>query len=223
MDSCARPARIPVYAQQECVAKLDEALRKMGEIVRLSSREFQTGETDGACKYILLSYAINVLPESMPLIVVPLLGSLDPTRSLLQNLAWVANNEAFMIHGFLHIFQDVCSRTGATVVDSGANEGLYSLLVAAHGCRAVVVEPQPLCIEWIMKTAEANGIASHVEVHNTFLGDTGVPSDFTHDQCHANQGSGPQSRLSRDRARKMRHTTVGFERLDHIIDSTRIV
>ena len=54
------------------------------------------------------------------------------------------------------VLRSTCAAAGglgqrrATFVDSGANEGFWSLLAAQLGCDVIAVEPQPACMAWIM-------------------------------------------------------------------------
>jgi FkbM family methyltransferase len=58
---------------------------------------------------------------------------------------------------FLKLFRHICS-TGGLFVDSGANEGTWSLLAAAHGCKVHAIEPQPYCSRIIAAAARRSGL-----------------------------------------------------------------
>ena len=67
---------------------------------------------------------------------------------------------------FLSIFRKVChANDGATFVDSGANDGFWSLLADVHGCNAIAIEPQPYCAQLIRAAGERSGVMSRVQIH----------------------------------------------------------
>ena len=43
------------------------------------------------------------------------------------------------------------------MLDIGANQGFYSMLAAAHGCRVVSFEPQPECQRGLLAARARNG------------------------------------------------------------------
>ena len=66
---------------------------------------------------------------------------------------------------FLKIFRACHARKGV-FVDSGANEGTWSLLAAAHGCTAVAIEPQPYCAALLRAASERSGFNELIHLHN---------------------------------------------------------
>ena len=64
----------------------------------------------------------------------------------------------------LRVFRNVCTKRAAFFVDSGANEGTWSLLAAAHGCNAIAIEPQPLCASTISAAAQRSGLANNLHI-----------------------------------------------------------
>ena len=93
-------------------------------------------------------------------------------------LAWVWSHERWILQDFLAVFQRRCQSTGATFVDSGANDGLWTLLAAAHGCHVLAVEPQPLCHASLRMALAENGFGpSQVELLNVGLAPS--PRSFT--------------------------------------------
>ena len=82
--------------------------------------------------------------------------------------------EPFMFVLMGQVLQATCGRaaTGRSpvFVDSGANEGLWSLLAGSHGCHVISVEPQPGCHAWIKKSLALNPRAErHVHLWHNFL------------------------------------------------------
>ena len=49
-----------------------------------------------------------------------------------------------------------CVRRSGLFIDVGANEGFYTMLAAAHGCRVLAFEPQPGCAETLAETWRRN-------------------------------------------------------------------
>ena len=106
----------------------------------------------------------------------------------------VGYSEQYIRERFLDLFRTSCRhRHGGAhgapflFVDSGSNEGTWSLLAAAHGCKVVAVDPQPLCIRMLGAAANRSGLARSIELHNNVIapdsmhsGAMSVPTD----QCH---------------------------------------
>jgi FkbM family methyltransferase len=70
------------------------------------------------------------------------------------------------------VFGQFC-REGATVVDVGANVGLYTAIAAAKvgkGGKVVSIEPHPESFRLLRRSVEANGL-TQVRGHNVALGD----------------------------------------------------
>ena len=65
---------------------------------------------------------------------------------------------------FLTVFSSICRR-GGVFVDSGANEGTWSLLAAAHGCNVIAIEPQPYCGRMIRESAKQSGLQDRLTCH----------------------------------------------------------
>ena len=74
-------------------------------------------------------------------------------------------------------------------VDSGANEGLWSVLAGSLGCHVISVEPQPTCIEWIKQSLALNPLAErHVHIWHHFLGvDANATLSVDADACTGSQ------------------------------------
>eukprot|EP00966_Prymnesium_polylepis_P270118 6240077-Prymnesium_polylepis.1 len=78
------------------------------------------------------------LPIARRPIWMPEFTSVNSTVVELVGFTERANRERF-----LHLFRG-CDRDGDFLfADTGSNEGTWSLLAAAHGCRVVAVDPQP--------------------------------------------------------------------------------
>ena len=140
----------------------------------------------------------------------------------------VGIGEQYIRERFLELFRS-CEQRNETFLfaDTGSNEGTWSLLAAAHGCRALAVDPQPLCITLLKAAANRSNLSAAIETHNRVLspmsmhnpnGSMMVPND----QClgtseyhvHLNRVSDVtregRTRLQR-RARRLPITPVAFE------------
>ena len=58
-----------------------------------------------------------------------------------------------LLEKFTSVWREACTTDAALFVDSGCNEGAWSLLAAAHGCRVLSVDPQPQCAELVAAAA----------------------------------------------------------------------
>jgi FkbM family methyltransferase len=70
------------------------------------------------------------------------------------------------------IFRQFC-KPGSTVVDVGANVGLYTVIAASRvgkDGKVIAIEPHPESYRYLQKTIEANGL-SRVKTFNVALGD----------------------------------------------------
>lgn len=67
---------------------------------------------------------------------------------------------------------------GSTVMDLGANAGLFSLLAALAGCKVIAVEAQSGLVEELKGLASSHGLATSIIVENALVGSgTGLFSD----------------------------------------------
>ena len=61
------------------------------------------------------------------------------------------------------------------------------MLAAAHGCKVVAVDPQPLCIRLLGAAANRSGLARSMELHNSVIAPDAMHSGamlVPTDQCH---------------------------------------
>lgn len=98
-----------------------------------------------------------------------------------------AISEAYIRERFLELFR-TCRPHGDDeflFVDSGSNEGSWSLLAAAHGCKVVAIDPQPLCIELLRVAATRSGF-DNIDMYNHILAPhhVNVSLNVPSDQCH---------------------------------------
>ena len=84
-------------------------------------------------------------------------------------------------------FSSVCNASsgsggGGIFVDSGANDGMWSLMASAYGCRAIAIEPQPLCCQYIAAASQENNL--RVDIYNTLLAPSpGFSTKVRTDEC----------------------------------------
>jgi FkbM family methyltransferase len=84
-----------------------------------------------------------------------------------------------------HVLQTTCSATSGQpplFVDSGANDGIWSLMAAQSGCTAVAIEPQLLCMQHIAAAARENGGLA-IRAHQNMLGIRNFTARVRTDQC----------------------------------------
>ena len=103
------------------------------------------------CPYVLVNQTFNWPSAAMPRVAVP--SQLDSTgaATAAHTLKYVSLCEQFIAHAFASVWARVCpaeptAKHRTVFVDSGANEGTWSLLAAAYGCFSLAVEPQSTCI-----------------------------------------------------------------------------
>ena len=75
---------------------------------------------------------------------------------------WIGTNEPFMVDAITSILRAVCATPGAVFVDSGMNEGTWTLLGAHFNCRTIGIEPQPQCLPSAREALKANGLSARV-------------------------------------------------------------
>ena len=133
--------------------------------------------------------------------------------------------EPFTLRILASVFARHCSdssgiRGTKLFVDSGANEGLWTLLAAVHGCVAVAIEPQPACKRLIDGGANLSGVESNVVVLNNILSPTPVTLQMGVHGCHGDQQFDSQASLAgslkRAKRNKFPPAAINSKRLDEI-------
>lgn len=124
---------------------------------------------------------------------------LPRAASVMTTLRFLAAHEPYMVRGFAEILREVCAAPGGagTFVDSGSNEGFFSLLAASHGCRAVAIDPQPRCVEMLRAAAARNGgaVVRNLEVYNALLAASPTSSLLPLDTCFGDAQLPPNGNL----------------------------
>jgi FkbM family methyltransferase len=78
--------------------------------------------------------------------------------------------ECGLVRFMLQRLRDASSRHGATLVDIGANVGMYTLAAAAAGHTAHAFEPTPLTVQKLLRSIEVNGFGPLVTLYPMCLG-----------------------------------------------------
>jgi FkbM family methyltransferase len=111
-------------------------------------------------------------------------------------------------------------KPGMNVLDVGANQGLYSLLLArlvGRGGRVFSFEPDPILYDVFRRNIDANG-ATNITVFNTALSNSAGAATLY--RCPFNSGD---NRLARgDLSDSAEFVTVQTARLDDLLPSQRI-
>eukprot|EP00316_Scyphosphaera_apsteinii_P017584 CAMPEP_0119306144 /NCGR_PEP_ID=MMETSP1333-20130426/6965_1 /TAXON_ID=418940 /ORGANISM="Scyphosphaera apsteinii, Strain RCC1455" /LENGTH=199 /DNA_ID=CAMNT_0007309377 /DNA_START=220 /DNA_END=816 /DNA_ORIENTATION=+ len=100
-----------------------------------------------------------------------------------------------------HVLSSACTNStdDSTVIDSGANEGSWSLVAAAYGCRVIAVDPQPMCARLLQKAVAAPAnvwLGGRLQVVNALLGTRRLNISFPVDGCHGVRQVLPNGKLS---------------------------
>ncbi len=75
---------------------------------------------------------------------------------------WVGTNEPFMVDAISTILRDACATPGAMFIDSGMNEGSWTVLGAYSNCHTIGIEPQPQCIPPAKMALEHNRLSARI-------------------------------------------------------------
>ena len=177
-----------------------------------------------------------------PLSPVPI--RLPRARPVLSVVDYLRIAESDMIDTTVRIFRKMCAdseqRHGRDHVfmDSGSNEGTFSLLAAAHGCHAIAIDPQPMCLQHMVNGAAESSLQSRIHAYNAILSSVGAVSVENKslklfvpiDQCHGTSefktyGHGEisdatqtgRALIKRRRDRNVQRKPVSAVRLDTLI------
>ena len=108
-------------------------------------------------------------------------SSLWLSERVKPQVTWVLAKEQHVIQKFMGVFQHHCQNKHAIFVDSGANDGMWSLLAAAHQCTAVAVDPQLLCLNLLAAAAYKTHLP--LQLHQTLLSDQSFTTQVRGDEC----------------------------------------
>ena len=134
----------------------------------------------------------------------------EDTRAMVR---WMGTNEPFMVDAITSILRAACPTAGALFVDSGMNEGMWTLLGAHFSCHTIGIEPQPQCIPPVMAALEHHGLGARVI--NAFLAPSPMTAGVdTFAPCHG--GFQPSALAHAPRDSTPRHSSVASLRLDEL-------
>jgi FkbM family methyltransferase len=113
------------------------------------------------------------------------------------------------------LFREVC-KPGFTVIDLGANVGLYSVIAAKAGVSQVVsIEPDPESISFLQKTAVENRLSNILPISAACGNRSGMVDLY---QCEDNKADSRLYDLTGTRAK----IQVEMVRLDDLLDRLKI-
>ena len=134
----------------------------------------------------------------------------DRTRAMVR---WMGTNEPFMVDAITSILRAACATSGAVFVDSGMNEGMWTLLGAHFTCHTIGIEPQPQCVPPVLTALDHNGLGARVI--NAFLSPSPMTASIdTSAPCHGGFQPSALARAPRDVT--SRHKWVESLRLDEL-------
>jgi FkbM family methyltransferase len=155
------------------------------------------------------------------------------SESLVETLRYVAHHEQFIIHTITRALEAECDGNNM-FVDSGANDGVWSMLAASFGCKVIAVEPQSHCVELLHVALRKNHLANNVRVINALVGlnSSSTPMQVPEDQCHGtaqfiakhnavSDATGPGRRFRKQADTLARKSNaVPFVRMDEMVRNT---
>ena len=90
---------------------------------------------------VFKSWAVDPPPGLTRPIVIP------NSTNARASLTFVPKFEEFNVAATVALFETLCiGRRHGVFIDSGANEGAWSMLAASMGCHAIAVDPGPACV-----------------------------------------------------------------------------
>ena len=126
---------------------------------------------------------------------------------------WMGTNEPFMVDAITSILRVACAAPSAIFVDSGMNEGMWTVLGAHFGCQTIGIEPQPQCMEAARVGLKMNRLSA--TVINALLSPSSTTVSIDSSKpCHG----GLQPIESTHAASDQRRVQVPSVRLDKLHD-----
>jgi len=137
---------------------------------------------------------------------------LPGTRAMVR---WMGTNEPFMVDAITTILRAACATPHAVFVDSGMNEGMWTVLGAHFACRTVGIEPQPQCLPSVREALRLNGLRARIV--NAMLAPTksNVSIDAS-TPCFGGFQPGGAGASPRDRSAASRHRWIQSFRIDDL-------
>lgn len=97
-------------------------------------------------------------------------------------IGYISEKEPDNMKIIRHVLSEACRTSRSTFVDSGHNDGFWSLLASAHGCSVEAVDPQPLCTHWLTAAKSVNNF-TRLSIHNNFLAESSFQAHVRTDEC----------------------------------------
>lgn len=104
-------------------------------------------------------------------------------KEIQDQVAYIKSMEKELWQHMTQTLHAMCTLPNALFVDSGANEGTWSLMAASYGCRVVAVEPQPLCVYWLRQEVTMNHMDNRVNIYNNVLSNQNFSVEVNNDVC----------------------------------------
>jgi len=128
----------------------------------------------------------------------------------------MGTNEPFMVDAITSILRGACATSDAVFIDSGMNEGMWTVLGAHFACHTIGIEPQPQCLPSVREALRLNGLSARIvnallaPTHSNVSIDTSAP-------CFGGfqpGGAGPPP--PRDRSAASRYRWIQSFRIDDL-------
>lgn len=183
----------------------------------------------------------TVLNGSIPLSQRPLLLPQQPSLlSIMERLSDRNGAEHWIGSTMVRVFSALAGRPGSLFVDTGSNEGTWSVIAASYGMRVLAVDPQQLCLDLLGVALAENNLSSHVEMHlNLLMPEEGRLASIPTDQCHGtalfsmHHGSGKvqisdatlpgRNKLKSVERQKAAKVAVASTRVDRLVAGQEVV
>ena len=158
--------------------------------------------SESRCHALEMQWRISSVPSTLRM------PDVAGVRAMVR---WIGTNEPFMVDAIMAILASACVTADALFIDSGMNEGMWTVLGAFSKCRTVGIEPQPQCLPPARMALDYNELTARTinallaPIPTTATIDTSKPcfGGFQPNEAHSVQG-------------KSRHAQVGSLRLDEL-------
>ena len=146
------------------------------------------GGVDGQRNFVDIAAAWQLSPSSWstPVLI---------HRNHSGMLKFLARFEPHIIAVMLAVFA-TCDRGRGLFVDSGANDGAWSLMAGVAGCRVIAVEPQPQCTRLLRSAVRVNGLSERVSIHQSILAARPIETQVPTDRCGGDTQFLPDGRVT---------------------------
>ena len=190
--------RVPCYSPGAVLARSLGRTRSIGSLARMPPRLATAertqpsrplrGGVDGLRNFVDIAAAWQLSPSSWstPVLI---------HRNHSGMLEFLARFEPHIIAVMLAVFA-TCDRGSGLFVDSGANDGAWSLMAGVAGCRVIAVEPQPQCTRLLRSAVRVNGLSERVSIHQNILAARPIQTQVPTDRCGGDTQFLPDGRVT---------------------------